>query len=241
MWNARRVALVAAALSVVSFFVVDAVATRAMEARIQDRIACADARVDVTSWPALLGALRGQLGEVEIDIPDLEVGQRTVDAAVTLHGVSQGGGGRADRVEIAATVDWEQVGEALQAKLPDTMSEASVGASDEFMAITTELSTLLGTFAATVLTTVSTDGDELVVTPEFVDLGGQLLGVDVLAGRERFQDLLASRTYPLKLPAGLSLASARVDEDGLTVVASGTDLGVEELKGAGGGSCGSPR
>lgn len=226
--------LVALGLTVAAGCVADLVVAQAAEGRIRDRLPCA-ARVDIAGFPVTPQVLDGTLGRVELAIDGLYLRDRVVDVEASLRGVRTGGDERVEHVALEGTLPWSEAGDLVGGNLDGT-SGAQVGAVDGMLAVDLTVPTALGDVPATVLARIDVDGDRVVVSPAFVQLGGRRISVDLLAERGRMGELLAPREFTAALPAGLELTGATATSAGLVITAEGSGVDLDALRQDDGGT-----
>jgi len=226
--------LAALGLALAAGCLADLVVAHATEGRIRDRLPCA-ARVDITGFPVAPQVLQGTLRRVEVAVDGLVVRDRVLDVEASLRGVPTGGDQHVEHVTLEGTLPWSQAGDLLGGAL-DGASDTQLGAADGMLAADLTVSTALGEVPATVLSRIEVDGDRVVVSPAFVQLGGRRISVDLLADRGRMGELVAPREFTPALPAGLELTGASAGSTGLVLTAEGSGVDLDALRGDGGGT-----
>lgn len=222
--------LIASAILAVLLVVVDriavAVANRAVAQDIRSELGLReDPSVQVTGFPFLTQALRGQYRDVHVQLADVTAGQlHDLDVDARLRGVqaplSDMVGGRLKQVpvrQITGTVAVRYADLAQASGIPGlTIRPAADG-----LQVSGQLQVLGRQLAASAVAHVRVQGDELVVTADHAQIDGSAAPPTVVAAAAQ---LLSFRVAPRQLPLGLRITDVQTGADALAVTAEAHDV-----------------
>jgi hypothetical protein len=173
--------------------------------------------VDIAGFPFLTQLAAGSLDDVTVDLASASLsGVDLQDVDLRARGVSTSAPYRADRAEVRGTLTT-----AALEQLVAERTDADVDLDIDDGRLTATLQVLRADVTAELVPTAQ--GDAIAVDVVSVTLAGAVIDVEDLPGAaaSRLQDL----TVPVEgLPEGLALTDVVVQDDGLRVTASGTEV-----------------
>lgn len=189
----------------------DRITAAVLEDMIASRVGCG-AEVDVGGFPVLTQLSAESLDEVTVEVASGRVHVRLSLSDVTEHSVG--------RLGVVATVPWRVVNERAAVHVEPAGSRVALVPAGG---------------AVTVLATVGVVGGVIRVVPDAVEVLGQEVPLDALAGMTDLPD-----TVTLRLPAlpdGTRATAVAVTEEGLAVHAEGSGIELAGAYGAGDNVC----
>lgn len=196
---------------VAALLVADRITAAVLEDMIASRVGC-DAEVDVGGFPVLTQLSAGSLDEVTVEVSSHRVHLRLSLLEVGEHSVG--------RLGVVATVPWRVINERTAVHVEPAGSRVALVPAGG---------------AVTVLATVGVAGGAIRVEPDAVEVLGQEVPLDALAGVADLPDTITLRLPAL--PAGTRATAVAVTAEGLAVHAEGSGIELAGAYGAGDNTC----